>query len=454
MYIVALFFYSGTIFLMRFILNFYFTILFVLTNTLLYAQNTVVWNDTQGHFWAFNKNGTYQLDHRLVKNYYIGNDYVVVQNDRKDVVYYYKDNTRILSALGGLEYCDAKGDIMVSALKGQLSVIEKGKEHLLLSAKIPDKKYKCSNSIVGFSDGKNLSIYQQQQIYPVTDAAVLQWAVSNTGLAYIAPSTKTLRLWKNGTDEEISTNTQAFFIGDDYLAYQSEDGKWWVYYEGETSPLPDLYDMQYGDSLIACKADNALYEWRKGNLTTLANEYVKYFAVSGNTIVWVNTNQELWGFYKGTTKILNNDVRAATFPTPQKRSATKSNNTPKTYTSNPYKENDYDSEDKVLVIETTKDGKIDILACKENPKKNRIDQNNKNTNEVFPYSLQEQGALFHLCDDLILLSGDYMQCFYKGNILPVNSRIAKNIQVFGSTLLYDTGNKDYRIFYDGKEITP
>lgn len=48
----------------------------------------------------------------------------------------------------------------------------------------------------------------------------------------------------------------------------------------------------------------------------------------------------------------------------------------------------------------------------------------------------------------------YLKIFYKGNITEVGDRIAQNFTLFGHTLLYDVNNKDYRIFFNGKEIMP
>ncbi len=318
----------------------FYLFLFSLTN-ILFAQDYTAYHDITNAFSVFEKGNKRVLEYTTIHNYKVGGKGVVYVNNQ-GILKVYQEGRVYNTRLTNPSAYHAMDDLILFNVGQQLMTFDKGQYNLLTSWA---SHYKVGDSLVIYFDQLENSFnayYQNKKIVleeNVPGEITHYWVGDNTA-AYV-DNNESFKVFYNGTVNEILFNTTvrgvkvaknticyinenletfevvykgkhqvledfvplAYYIGDDYVAYYSNNNEFKVFYKGEMKTL-GLFEpkkVKAIDDVLTFEQDNLFKVFYKGKTTTLESFIPSSVVVDYQTVVYIDAYGNLKGFVDGVS---------------------------------------------------------------------------------------------------------------------------------------------------------
>lgn len=316
--------------------------LFLITVSVSDAQQYAAFQDITNSFSVFENGRKKVLEYNTINNYQVGGKGVVYVDNQERLKVYQEGKTYETRLTNPSAYY-ATDDLIIFNVGQQLLDFNKGKFTLLTSWAA---HYKVGDSVVLFYDQlkNSFNTYYQGKVFPVEEnltGDIGNYWVGDNIAAYVNPDGyfkafyqgKTTELLFNAVIKGVETgkNTMAFIndnngtfnvlykdelfeledftpkwykVGDDFVAYYSNDNVFKVFYKGKEQILGyfDPQKISVRDDVMAFTHDNLFKVFYKGKITQLESYIPSNFVLDYQTLVYVDPYGNLKGFSEGQLK--------------------------------------------------------------------------------------------------------------------------------------------------------
>lgn len=307
-----------------------------------YAQNYTAYQDITNSFSVFEDGRKKVLEYTAITNYQVGGKGVVYV-DNQERLKVYQEGKMYETRLTNPTAYYATDDLIIFNVGQQLMHFDKGRFTLLTAWA---GHYKVGDSLVLFYDQlkNSFNTYYKGDVFPMEEnltGEIQNYWVGDNIAAYINPDGyfkafyqgKTTELLFNAVIKGVKTgkNTMAFIndnigtfnvlykdklfeledftpkwyrVGDDFVAYYSNDNVLKVFYKGKELILGyfDPKQVTVRDDVMAFTHDNLFKVFYKGEVTQLESYIPSSFLMDYQTLVYVDPYGNLKGFSEGVVK--------------------------------------------------------------------------------------------------------------------------------------------------------